>query len=115
MRRMLSVAVGCTLGVGLLLTAGCVERRVVYVTPPPGAAQPAETVVATAPPAPQVEVVTVAPGPEYYWVPGYWGWNAGWVWIGGRWSVRPHPRAIWVGPRYERRGHGYVYHRGYWR
>ena len=46
------------------------------VAPPPGM---------TPPPTP-VEVVTVAPGPDYYWVPGYWGWNGGWVWIGGGWG-----------------------------
>jgi len=39
------------------------------------------------PPAPE-EVIPVAPGPDYYWAPGYWGWNDGWVWIGGRWCIR---------------------------
>ena len=96
-----------------LFTAGCVERRVVYVKQPPPA--PGETVVYEAPPPVRAEVVTVAPGPEYYWVPGYYSWNGRWVWIGGRWSLRPHPHAIWVGPRYVRRGHGYLYYRGYWR
>src|SRR2546430_1200579 len=110
MKKVLSWTAPCIVGAGLLLGAGCVERRVVYVTQPPGALT-AETVVAEAPPVPQVEAVTPAPNPEFYWIPGYWSWNGGWVWIGGRWGPRPHPHAVWVGPRYVRRGHGYVYHR----
>ena len=25
------------------------------------------------------------PGPDYYWAPGYWGWDNGWIWVGGVW------------------------------
>jgi hypothetical protein len=159
--------------VGLvLLAAGCVERRVVYVPtykpapvyqgqpsytypgqtnfqsqplvtqapavpgqelpaapPPPNAvtsppAQPAppatappsgQVVVSQPPPAPPVEVIPAAPGPAYVWAPGYWSWNGGWTWIGGGWVIRPHPHAVWIGPRWERHGHGYVWVRGRWR
>ena len=124
----------------LALTTSCVERRVEYVpayqnqrtsypspstngqsqamvaTNAPG--QPAPSVALEAPltpPAPQVEVVPVAPGPEYVWAPGYWAWNGGWVWIGGRWVVRPYPGAIWVGGHWGRLGRGYVWVRGHWR
>jgi len=84
--------------------------------PAPGAVQAQATVVApSAPPAPQVEVVPVSPGPYYVWAPGYWGWNGGWVWIGGQWIVRPRPGAIWVGGHWGRRGHGYVWIGGRWR
>jgi len=38
----------------------------------------------TPPPAP-AEVIPVSPGPDYYWAPGYWGWDNGWIWIGGGW------------------------------
>jgi len=38
-------------------------------------ARSANVVVPQAPPPPQVEVVPVAPGPNYYWVPGYWYWG----------------------------------------
>jgi len=72
-----------------------------------------------APPPPlRHEVVVVRPGRNYVWVPGYWDWvpaRHDYVWIGGRW-VRPHRRhAVWVGPRYERRGHDTFYIRGHWR
>jgi hypothetical protein len=72
-------------------------------------AQPqAPTVIVQTPPTPapppQVEVVTVAPGPDYYWTPGYWHWNGRWMWVGGSWGFR----AGW-GPH---RGWG-SYHRGW--
>ncbi len=40
------------------------------------------------PPPAQVETVPVSPGPSFYWAPGYWGWNGGWIWIGGSWCPR---------------------------
>ena len=129
--------------VSLALVTGCVERRVVYVPtpapatappPPPVAVQPAPAqptipaqaevpppspnpVISTqAPPAPQIEAVPVAPGPEYAWAPGYWslGVGGGWVWIGGHYVVRPRPHAVWVGGHWARRGHGYVWVGGHW-
>jgi len=117
MKNIFSISVAGTIGAGLLLSAGCVQRRVVYVQQPaPVYQQPGEpAVVAEPPPPPKTEVIVAAPGPEYSWVPGYWSWNGGWVWIGGRWIIGPHPHAVWVGPRYIRRGHAYIYHRGYWR
>jgi hypothetical protein len=115
---------GSALAAGLFLGAGCVERRVVYVPQPvpagtvnPAPPAPGESgVVVTAdPPAPQVEVVGAAPGPEFVWMPGCWEWHGGWVWIGGRWMIGPHPHAAWVPGRWARHRHGYVWIRGYWR
>ena len=40
------------------------------------------------PPPPQTEVIPVSPGADYYWAPGYWGWDGGWIWIGGGWRLR---------------------------
>jgi hypothetical protein len=69
-----------------VIFAGCVQRTV-YVRqpppPPPAAVEPAPEqpaeVVTEAPPAPQVEVQVVAPGPGYVWTPGYWAWHGRWV------------------------------------
>src|SRR5690242_1630686 len=118
---------------------GCVERRVVYVPsyqyPAGYAAQPVATsgqapvvspsdtnappvsaVASQAPPPAQVEVVPVAPGPDYYWVPGYWYWRAnGWVWWGGRWTIRPWHGAIWVHGGWARGRGGWRWHGGHWR
>jgi hypothetical protein len=106
-----------------VVLAGCVERTV-YVRqpppPPPVAAapapdQPSDVVVTEAPPPPQQEVIVAAPGPEFVWTPGYWGWRGRWVWIGGRWAHPPHRHAVWVAGHWGHRGHGYVWVGGRWR
>ena len=79
--------------------------------PPPQAA----VVAPSAPPPPQVEYVPVAPGPYYAWAPGYWSWNGGWVWVGGRYMSRPRPGAVWAGGHWGRHGHGYVWIGDGWR
>lgn len=81
------------------------------VAPPP---QPV-VVTASAPPAALVEVIPVAPGPYYVWTPGYYAWNGGWIWIGGRYVTRPRPTAVWVGGRWTPHGHGYIWIGGGWR
>ena len=70
---------------GALLSAalsGCI------VAPAPGYyADVAVTEVA--PPAPQYEVVGVAPAPGYIWIGGAWFWEGGrygWHMQGGRWE-----------------------------
>ncbi len=93
------------IGASSLLLAGCV------VTPAPEAA----VVVAGPPPAAEVEVVPVAPGPEYVWVGGCWTWNGAWVWAPGHYVVRPHPRAVWVRGYWGHTPRGYAWHEGHWR
>ena len=89
--------------------------------PPPPAPGPAPTgeVVYTddAPPPPMTEtVVGVAPGPDYVWIGGYWGWDHGHrAWVRGRWDHPPRHGAVWVTPRWEHRDGRYVFVRGYWR
>jgi hypothetical protein len=85
-------------------------------TRPPGV-PPNPVVVTQAPPAPQVEVVPMVPGPEYVWLPGYWSIGVGgrWVWIGGHYAIQPRPHAVWVGGHWARRGHGYIWIGGRWR
>jgi len=100
----------------LVLGTGCVERQVVYVPAQSGA--PAGPGVAEQPPPPvQVEVVPVAPGPEYVWMPGYWSMGVGgsWVWIGGHYGMRPRLHAVWEGGHWGRHGRGYVWIGGRWR
>ena len=83
-------------------------------TPQQPPASTSATIVEQAPPPPQVEVVPVTPGPDYYWVPGYWTWRGTWVWVGGRWAVRPWHGAVWVGGHWGRHGHGYIWIGGQW-
>lgn len=49
------------------------------------------------PPPAQYETVPVSPGADYYWYPGYWGWNGGWTWIGGCWFPRGYYGWGWHG------------------
>ena len=65
-----------------------------------------------APPRPRVvRVRPVAPGPDYYWVDGYWyPYRRHYRWHEGYWTRPPYGGAVWVGPRYE----GGRYYEGYW-
>ena len=89
----------------LPLLPGC------YVPPPRG------VVYATyAPPAEQVEVIGVAPGPDYVWIGGHHEWRGGaYVWVSGRWAVRPHHRARWVRGHWRHNRYGWYWVEGHWR
>jgi hypothetical protein len=64
-----------------------------------------------APPPLRVVRRPIAPGPDYYWVDGYWYPNGGhYRWHGGYWTRPPYAGAAWVGPRWE----GGHYYNGYW-
>jgi hypothetical protein len=70
--------------------------------------------VTIAPPAPQVEVVGVAPAAGYVWLGGYWNWLGGrHVWVRGHWSA-PHSGYHWAPNRWERRGDGWHMTGGRW-
>ena len=77
----------------------------------------AQTMIRVAPPPPvRMGVVGVAPGPGYVWVGGYQRWNGTrYVWVSGRWVRPPRFGAVWVAPRYARRGSTWVFYKGYWR
>ncbi len=65
-----------------------------------------------APPPPRVlRVRPASPGPDFYWVEGYW-YPVGrhYKWHAGYWTRAPYSGARWVGPRYE----GGRYFAGYW-
>jgi hypothetical protein len=64
------------------------------------------------PPRPRViRVRPPAPGPDYFWVDGYWYPNGRrYAWHNGYWSRPPYSGARWIGPRYE----GGMFYNGYW-
>ncbi|HMK84526.1 MAG TPA: hypothetical protein VK437_01095 [Steroidobacteraceae bacterium] len=87
------------------LLGGCV------VAPAPGYYGP---VVAVAPPAPQVEVVGVAPTPGFVWFGGYWNWVGGrHVWVAGHWGPG-RPGYHWVPHAWVHEGGGWRMHEGHW-
>jgi hypothetical protein len=108
-----SYIIKCALiGITLPLFAGCVTRTVVYRDRPVVVDQ------APAPPPPQAEVITVAPGPRdvWYWAPGAWEWRRGhWIWTRGHWVARPRPGAVWVGAHWGWSGSQRIWVEGTWR
>jgi len=64
------------------------------------------------PPPPRVVYARpVAPGPEFFWVDGYW-YPVGrhYRWHEGYWTRPPYEGARWIGPRHE----DGRYYAGYW-
>ena len=64
------------------------------------------------PPPPRVVRVTpVRPGPDFFWIDGYW-YPVGnhYKWHDGYWTRPPYAGAHWMGPRHE----GDRYYQGYW-
>ena len=81
-------------------------------------ADPGAAVVAAPPPPPpvQTEVIPVAPGPAYGWVPGHWGWRArGYTWVPGYYAVPAQPGWVWVPGHWAARRGGWVWVAGRWR
>jgi hypothetical protein len=92
-----------SLSFGLLSLAGCEGVGVSYYA-------------STPPPPLRVETFGPAPGADYVWINGYWGWNSGaYGWVPGRWDHRPRSRAVWVEPRWEKKGNRYHLRQGRWR
>ena len=117
-----SVSAAVALAVGCLVAAGCYysDGHVGLFVPPPSAVAISgpggELIVGSEPPPPYYEAVPVSPGPGHVWIGGYWRWSArSWIWIGGTWAARPHPRAVWVAPVWVHHGHGWAFRRGHWR
>jgi hypothetical protein len=79
----------------------------------PGApAQVAIGIEIGAPPPPRVlHIRPVNPGPEFFWVDGYW-YPVGrhYRWHEGYWTRPPYEGARWIGPRHE----DGRYYTGYW-
>jgi len=72
--------------------------------------------VRTGPPPLRAEVVAVAPGPGYVWVPGYYRWDgAAYIWMPGRYERPPRERARWVPAHWERDRRGWYFVEGHWR
>ena len=61
------------------------------------------------------EVIEQQPSQQHVWLAGHWRWQEGrYAWIAGRWDLPPRANVVWVEPRWDRRGAGYVLVGGYW-
>ena len=96
-------SLAASLGMVLVLSASASAQPAPYQ--PQYAPQPssydAEVRVEIAPPAPQLEVQSVAPSRQHVWIPGHWAWRMGrYVWVPGFWDLarvgQVWVRAHWV-------------------
>jgi outer membrane lipoprotein SlyB len=79
-----------------LKSAGVSERIIDFMINTPTQIQSAEVVgvIGPTPPAPIVEPVIMAPGPDYVWVAGTWLLLGDrWIWHSGYWHRPMHPYA----------------------
>jgi hypothetical protein len=77
-----------------------------------------EVIIVGQPPAPRVEVISQAPGPDYFWIGGRWNYSGSrWVWLNGHFDRHPHfhPGGGWEAGHWEHRGGNSVWHEGHWR
>ena len=66
-------------------------------------------------PAASQEIAEERPSGQHLWVAGHWRWQDNrYAWIAGRWEMPPRANVVWVEPRWDRRGNGYVLGGGYW-
>ncbi len=97
------------------LVAGILIVSPAILHPPSAIAQEEVIIVNQQPPVAKVEVVTAAPGDQYFWIPGYWKWQQNaWVWVPGQWIARPHPTAVWEPGSWAWRPTGWVWRPGRW-
>ena len=101
----------------VLILAAAIGVSACTVTPPHVSYSGPSVVVwaPVAPPPPRVEVITVPPRHDYFWVPGYWHWEQNQHrWIDGRWEQRrEHER--WVPHRWDHDERGqWRLNGGYW-
>jgi YXWGXW repeat-containing protein len=98
------------------LWLGALALAVTMFASPACASPRGRVYVRLAPPAPIVEVRSVAPGRGFVWLPGYYAWNGGaYVWTGGRWARPRHPSAVWVPGHWVRERRGWYFVEGRWR
>jgi hypothetical protein len=99
--RLASLRIALAGALAAFALSGCV------VTARPVVPVGGEVVAYEAPPAPQYEVVGVAPTPGFFWIGGAWFWEGGrYAWHPGHWEA-PRAGYHWV-------PHGYVHARDGW-
>lgn len=116
------------LGSAMILEGGCARRPIIVQAPPAtviqspspapeptGHTTPAVVIMHDPPPSPRFEQPTPQPSPETTWIPGYWFYRDGeQQWVSGHWDTPPRVGAVWIAPRWEKQGDGYVFIQGYW-
>ena len=72
--------------------------------------------VRVAPPRARVEVRTIAPSARHVWIGGFHRWDGkAYVWIPGRWDLRPRVGAVWAPGHWTNTRDGWEWIEGHWR
>ncbi|MGE5277482.1 MAG: hypothetical protein ACM3SU_10845 [Acidobacteriota bacterium] len=72
--------------------------------------------VHVAPPGSPVEVIGVAPGPDYVWIRGHHRWSgSAYVWVPGHWAARPRHGAVWIDGHWAHHHKGWYWRDGHWK
>jgi hypothetical protein len=99
-----------------LKTAAAATALAALVACGPGLAPSGVSIVVRRPPPRRVEVRTIAPGPGYVWISGYYGWEGSdYVWHPGEWRQPPQNQRTWVPGHWARARGGYYWVEGRWR
>lgn len=71
--------------------------------------------VSSGPPRPIYEERTIAPGPDYFWIEGFYRWGgARYEWVPGHWEQRPSPKAKWHKGKWHHEDRGWRWVDGHW-
>lgn len=98
---LLAGALGGAIATGVMLPADAQVSGGIYIQ--------------AGPPAPIYETVPAAPGPGYYWVPGYWSWNGyRYVWVHGHYAYPPYAGAVWRPGHWVHNWRGWHWVPGHW-
>jgi hypothetical protein len=98
-----------------LVLASALGATAAFAALPAGAQVYGGAYVQVGPPAAIVETIPAAPGPAYYWQPGYWSWNGyRYVWIHGHYGYRPYSGAVWRAGHWARGSNGWYWRPGHW-
>src|SRR5471032_430937 len=66
-------------------------------------------------PAASQEIIEERPSSQHVWIAGHWRWqDSRYAWIAGHWDLPPRANVVWIEPRWEKRGAGFVLAGGYW-
>ena len=67
------------------------------------------------PPPDREEVMIAAPGADYVWIRGHWGWERNdFVWVSGRWERVQRGYRMWVPGHWTERRHRWYWVEGHW-
>lgn len=88
-----------------------------HVVTPPSTETETVVMAPSAPPPPRPETPPPPPEATMVWKPGHWAWEVGtarYVWLPGKYVLRPTATASWTPGHWESRPEGWMWVDGHW-